>query len=80
MAKNNETNIEINTGDTVTITDMSSDTATLLLAAAEEMDLDAHVVQVSGGEGFIVPRAVAEKAGLAPDENADQGSPEAEKE
>jgi hypothetical protein len=63
---NVETNIEVDTGDTVLVNDVSSDNAVLLLAAAEELGQDPHVVQISGGEGFIVPRAVAAKAGLAP--------------
>lgn len=77
---NTETNVEVDTGDTVLINDVSSDNAVLLLAAAEELGQDPHVVQVSGGEGFIVPRAVAKKAGIAPALTADQGPPEAEKE
>lgn len=39
----------------------ASDTATLLLAAAEELNLDAGVVTVSG-RNFVVPSEVNDKA------------------
>jgi hypothetical protein len=41
------------------------ETATLLLAAAEELDLDPSVVQVhSDTQMFVVPEEVQKKAGL----------------
>lgn len=42
--------------------DVPSETATLLLAAAEELGLDASVVRVSSDGGFLVPEEVAKKA------------------
>lgn len=42
--------------------DNASDTATLLLAAAEELDQPAGVVRTSGWDWFIVPKDVAEQA------------------
>ena len=42
----------------------ASDTATLLLAAAEEKDQDASVVTVSSLGGFVVPEDIAKAAGL----------------
>jgi hypothetical protein len=45
-----------------------SDTATLLLAAAEELDgRHAEEVRTTAG-AFLVPRDIAEQAGLAPQE------------
>lgn len=44
--------------------DSPSDTATLLLAAVEELDQDVHVVKVDSLGGFLVPEEVAKKAGL----------------
>lgn len=41
--------------------DSASDTAVLLLAAAQELDLPADVVRVGNGE-FLVPEEVAKKA------------------
>jgi hypothetical protein len=46
----------------------ANEQATLLLAAAEELDLDPSVVRT--GEGtFVVPTEVADKAGLSPDDD-----------
>jgi hypothetical protein len=42
----------------------ASDTATLLLAAVEEKEMDANVVQVSSLGGFVVPVEIAKQAGL----------------
>jgi hypothetical protein len=45
--------------------DSASDTATLLLAAAEESkDFEAEAVQVSSYGGFVVPKALAKAAGV----------------
>lgn len=44
--------------------EQSRDNAILLLAAAEELDLDASVVRSSNG-GFVVSEEVAKKAGLS---------------
>jgi hypothetical protein len=44
--------------------DKPSDTATLLLAAAEELNLPAHVVRTTSDQVFMVPEEVAEKAGF----------------
>lgn len=41
----------------------SQDTATLLLAAAEEMDRDASEVRTVSG-AFLVPRDIADTAGV----------------
>lgn len=41
----------------------AKDTATLLLAAAESLDMPASVVRTQEG-GFIAPREVAEEAGV----------------
>lgn len=49
--------------------DSAQDTAVLLLAAAEELDLDASVVRT--GEGtFFAPSEVVEKAGLGSGDEA----------
>lgn len=45
--------------------DSGSDTATLLLAAAQELDLPAGVVKAKG-RSFVVPAEVAKKAGIKP--------------
>lgn len=44
--------------------DKPSETATLLLAAAEELDLDANVVGTSDNGIFRVPQEVADQAGF----------------
>lgn len=49
-------NVEVPFGDN------GSETATLLLAAAEELGLDANVVQTSGRRAFFVPQEVRDKA------------------
>lgn len=51
-------NVRVPRGDSI------SDTATLLLAAAEEKDLPASVVTVSSLGGFLVPEEIAKAAGL----------------
>ena len=50
----------------VQIEGRSADKATLLLAAAEELGLDASVVRTTSG-GYIVPEDVADEAGLSED-------------
>jgi hypothetical protein len=65
--------------DKIRVAGASSDNAILLLAAAQELDLPAHVVETTEG-AFIVPAAVAEKAGF--DEHGvavNKGAKEAEK-
>lgn len=44
--------------------DASRDNAVLLLAAAEELELDAGVVRTTSDNVFIVPESVAKKAGV----------------
>jgi hypothetical protein len=51
-------NVEVHFGDN------AQDTATLLLAAAEDLKLEPTVVEVRGTSTFSVPEEVAEKAGL----------------
>lgn len=51
--------------------EMSQDNATLLLAAAEELDLDASVVKVDNGY-LSAPARVVEKAGV---DKAEQPEP-----
>lgn len=53
-----ENSVEIPFGDD------TADTATLLLAAAEDLDLDPGVVGTVTG-AFVVPKEVADKAGVA---------------
>jgi hypothetical protein len=53
--------------DNIRVHGLHSDNAILLLAAAEELGLDASVVRTSTTGGFDVPKEVAEKAGF--DEN-----------
>lgn len=55
--------------------DNAADQATLLLAAAEELDMEAGVVQTTSF-GFLVPAEVAKKAGLEPKESEDEKSEE----
>jgi hypothetical protein len=59
--------------ETVKVSGASQDNAVLLLAAAEELGLDPHVVVVEG-DGFRVPKEVAEKADV--DAQADDDSPD----
>lgn len=47
--------VEVESGDN------AGDTAVLLLAAAEELGLDANVVQTQSGGVFLVPKEVADK-------------------
>jgi outer membrane biosynthesis protein TonB len=54
----------------------AADTAVLLLAAAEELDMDQAVVGTGSGY-FIAPTEVAQRAGLVP---ADEPEPETEPE
>lgn len=49
---------------TVTVPGLSHDNAVLLLAAAQELDLDPGVVRTNGLGGFEVPAEVASKAGF----------------
>lgn len=51
--------------------DDPSKQATLLLAAAEDLDLDQSEVRTTGG-GFLVSEEIANKAGLAPTEEGDE--------
>ena len=54
--------------------EISTDNAVLLLAAAEELNLEASVVKVENNE-FVVPAEVAAKAGV---ETINGGEPEPE--
>lgn len=67
MSENNES-VEVEFGDN------PSETATLLLAAAEELGLDASVVAVSEGQ-FVVPSEVNDKAFDKPKKSAAKKSP-----
>jgi hypothetical protein len=55
--------------------DSATDTAVLLLAAAEELDLDPAVVKSQEGH-FLVPEEVAEKAGVDYHGDEDEAAPE----
>ena len=61
--------------ENVEVKGRTSDNATLLLAAAEELNLPAGVVETTGS-GFRVPVEVAKKAGL---DNNDDDKPRAAK-
>lgn len=52
--------------------DDASQTATLLLAAAEELGYDADVVRTTSGQTFRVPLDVADKSGLPVEEEQEQ--------
>lgn len=52
----------------------ASDNATLLLSAAEELDLDQSVVRTTSG-AFVVPKEVADKAGVDYDSGEDAEQP-----
>jgi hypothetical protein len=52
--------------------DSAGDTATLLLAAAEELELDVGVVRSVEG-GFMAPQEVAEQAGFEITEEDESG-------
>jgi hypothetical protein len=54
----------MSTDKIVEVHGLTSDNATLLLAAAEELDLDQSVVATTSQGYFLVPEAVAKKAGL----------------
>src|SRR6478736_2636999 len=54
----------MSTDNIVEVADLTSDNATLLLAAAEELDLDPSVVATTSHGHFLVPEDVAKKAGL----------------
>jgi hypothetical protein len=56
--------------------DDASEVAVLLLAAAEDLDLDPGVVRTVTG-AFLVPQQVADKAGMG---SAEQTEPEPEPE
>jgi hypothetical protein len=59
--------------------DNPSDTATLLLAAAEEAkDADASVVRTGSGE-FIVPEKIAKSAGVDYESDEDEAEAEPDK-
>lgn len=60
----------------ITFGDDYRDHAVLLLAAAEELELDASVVATTD-HGFSVPAKVAEKAGVKPDADEEDPEPEA---
>lgn len=47
--------------------DDPGETATLLLAAAEDLELPAGAVRTTGDGLFVVPAEVADKAGLNPE-------------
>lgn len=49
-----------------------TDTAKSLLAAADELGQPVHVVQSIGPGGFRVPKSVADKAGIVPDDQDDE--------
>ena len=53
----------------VQIEGRSAEKATLLLAAVEELGLDASVVRTTSG-GYVVPEDVADAAGLGEDKPA----------
>lgn len=65
--------------ENVVVKDVSPDNATLLLGAAEELGLDQGVVRTSGN-GFVVPREVAERAGLVDSDQPPAEPDEDEKE
>jgi hypothetical protein len=52
------------TDQTVQVEGLTTENAVLLLAAAEELELDASVVQTTTDNVFVVPAEVAKKAGL----------------
>lgn len=63
---------------TVKFGDSAGDTATLLLAAAEELELPADVVTTNSDSEFQVPVEVAQKAGVdyeSDDEESDEPKP-----
>jgi hypothetical protein len=51
--------------------DNPSETATLLLAAAEDMDLDPGVVKTTSEGTFVVPADLAKKAKVKPKEDSE---------
>ena len=55
----------------VKISGITSDNAILLLAAAEDLDLDASVVRTTSDGHFLVPEEVAKKAGIKADDDED---------
>lgn len=57
----------------------AGETATLLLAAAEDLDLSPDVVQVTNG-AFVVPEEVQKKSGLDKASDDDDDSEESEPE
>lgn len=60
---------------TVPFAGKAQENATLLLAAAEDLDQDVSVVRTSGG-AFIVPQDVADKAGVDYDKPEDESDDE----
>lgn len=70
---NDDTEVEVPFGDN------AGETAVLLLAAAEESDLDPSVVRTGTGV-FFVPKSLADKAGVATsDDDSDDSKPAAKK-
>ena len=61
---------------TVPFAGKAQENATLLLAAAEDLDQDVSVVRTIGG-AFIVPQDVADKAGVDYDKPEDESDDEA---
>lgn len=59
---------------TVPFGDDPGKTATLLLAAAEELELDPGVVRTTSDQTFVVPAEVAKKAKV---DTVDESEPEA---
>jgi hypothetical protein len=64
----------------VEVEGLTSENATLLLAAAEELDLDQSVVATTSFGHFLVPEEVAKKAGVDYRSEADVEKAEAEAE
>lgn len=56
--------------------DNASETATLLLAAADELGLSADVVQTTGDSMFLVPQEVLDKAGAEDDAGVEEAPAE----
>jgi hypothetical protein len=58
----------------VRVEGLTSDNATLLLAAAAELELDPSVVATTTDNVFLVPEEVAKKAGLKPQPDEDDAT------
>ena len=65
-----ETEVEVEVEGPVVVAfgDNPSETATLLLAAAEDLGLDPAVVRTTSTGEFVVPSEVASKAKIKPEE------------